>query len=258
MDVVILAGGVIDSEDPLFPFLPADLPKNKAFITLNGKPILQWVLEALESSSRIDNIILVGQSEQSGFTSSKPMYHLPDTGSMIENIISGVTYSSQLDSSSTHTLIASGDIPLVEPQMVDWVIETAEKDLVDMSYYVITQEVMEGRFPGSNRTFAPLKGVRVCGGDLTVISHAVVTQNTALWKQLRSARKSVFKQAAIFGPRLLIGLLLRQLELEKLAKYLSRRLGLEARAVVCPFAEVAMDIDKPHQLELIRQELGGA
>ena len=257
MDVVILAGGIIDREDPLYPFLPADLPKNKAFITLNEKPILQWVLDALENSSRIDNMILVGQSESNGFTSSKPLYHLPDTGSMIENIISGVTYSSKLNSSSTHTLIASGDIPLVEPQMVDWVIETAEKDLVDISYHVITEDVMEGRFPGSNRTFAPLKGVRVCGGDLTVISHAVVTQNTALWKQLRNARKSVFKQAAIFGPRLLIGLLLRQLELEKVARYLSKRLGLEARAVVCPYAEVAMDIDKPHQLELIRQELGG-
>jgi len=258
MDVIVLAGGVLNSEDPLFPFVPDGVPKNKAFITVNGKPILQWVLQALEDSSKIDNIILVGQSESSGFTSSKPMYHLPDTGSMVENIISGVTYSSQLNSSSTHTLIASGDIPLVEPQMVEWVIEHVENDQVDISYYVITDQVMEGRFPGSNRTYAPLKGMRVCGGDLTVISHEVVTQNTALWKQLRNARKSVFRQAAIFGPRLLIGLLLRQLELEQLAKYLSKRLGLEARAVVCPFAEVAMDIDKPHQLELVRQELGGA
>ena len=184
MDVVILAGGILDSEDPLFPFIPEGVPKNKAFITLNGKPILKWVLEALDSSSKIDNIILVGQSENHGFTSSKPMYLLPDTGSMVENIISGVTYSSQLNVSSTHTLIASGDIPLLEPQMLDWVIEHAEKDPVDISYQVITEDVMEGRFPGSNRTFAPLKGERVCGGDLTVISHAVVTQNTALWKQL--------------------------------------------------------------------------
>lgn len=258
MDVVILAGGGLDQEDPLFPFIPEGVPKSKAFITLQGKPILQWVLEALESSRNIENMILVGQSEKNGFTSAKPMVHLPDTGSMIDNIISGVTYSSQLNPASTHTLIASGDIPMVEPHMVDWVIQNAEKKPVDIAYQVITDEVMEGRFPGSNRTFAPLKDVRVCGGDLSVISHAVVTQNTALWKQLTDARKSVFKQAAIFGPRLLIGILLRQLELEQVASYLGKRLGLQAKAVVCPYAEVAMDIDKPHQLELVRQELGGA
>jgi len=116
--------------------------------------------------------------------------------------------------------------------------------------------VMEGRFPGSNRTFAPLKGARVCGGALHVVSHKVVKENTDLWKRLTEARKSVFKQAAIFGPRLLIGLLLRQFDLEQLADYLGKRLGLRAKAVVCPYAEVAMDVDKPHQLELVRQDLG--
>jgi len=257
MDVVILAGGVLQSEDPLFPFVPEGVPKNKVFITVNGKPVLQWVLDALSASTKIDNIILVGQSEDHHFSSTKPLYYLPDTGSMVDNIITGVTFSSQLNSTTTHTLIASGDIPLVEPHMVDWVIGNAESDLVDFTYHVIQEEVMEGRFPGSNRTFAPLKGVRVCGGDLTVISHAVVMQNTAIWKRLTDARKSVVKQAAIFGPRLLFGLLFRQLELEQLASYLGKRLGLQAKAVISPYAEVAMDIDKPHQLALVREELGG-
>jgi GTP:adenosylcobinamide-phosphate guanylyltransferase len=257
MDAVVLAGGDLDVDDPLFTLIPEGSPKNKVFLTIKEKPMLQWVLQALERNQKIENIILVGQSEQHGFTSIKPIHFLEDTGNLIENIISGVTYANQLNPAATHTLITTGDIPTLKAEMVTWVIENAEKLMVDIVYHVVSDEVMENRFPGANRTYAPLKGMRVCGGDLTVISHDVVKENTALWKQLTDARKSVFKQAAIFGPRLLIGLLLRQFDLDQVAVYLSKRLNLQAKAVVCPYAELAMDIDKPHQLELVRREMGG-
>lgn len=255
MDAVVLAGGLLKDEDPLLPLIPEGKPRYKAFLSLQGKPILQWVLDVLSSSPGIDNIILMGQPAQNGFTSTKPIYFLEDTGNLIENIIAGVTYSSQINPAATHCLIASGDIPLVRPEMVDWVVTKAEDLKVDIAYQVITEEVMEARFPGSNRTFATLRDMRVCGGDLTVISHSVIRENTALWKKLVEARKSVFKQAAIFGPRLLIGFLFKLYSLNQMADYLGRRLGLQARAVVCPYAEVAMDVDKPHQLELVKQDL---
>jgi len=256
MDAVVLAGGLLNEEDPLFSHIPESLPKYKAFLKVGEKSALQWVLDVLDSSKAVENIILVGQPVENGFSSTKPIYFLEDSGSLIENIISGVNFSSKVNPGTAYSLIATGDVPLIKPEMVDWVVANAEKLKVDIAYHVITEEVMEGRFPGSNRTFAPLKGARVCGGDLHVVSHKVVKENTDLWKRLTEARKSVFKQAAIFGPRLLFGLLLRQFDLEQLADYLGKRLGLRAKAVVCPYAEVAMDVDKPHQLELVRQDLG--
>jgi hypothetical protein len=35
----------------------------------------------------------------------------------------------------------------------------------------------------------------------------------------------------------------------------SKRLGLRGRAVVCPYAEIGMDVDKPFQLEIMRADL---
>ncbi|MGD2026736.1 MAG: nucleotidyltransferase family protein [Anaerolineales bacterium] len=257
MNVVILAGGVLDSEDSLNPLLPPESPKNKSFLPLHGKPMLQWVLDTMQLSKYVGNIVLVGVGEEAGFTSAKPVYFLPDHGTIIENIIAGVQFSSQISPDASHSMIASGDIPTIEPEMVDWVIKNASDSNVDIFYHVVTQEIMEQRFPGSNRTFAPLKDLRVCGGDLNVVSHRAVTKNIDLWEELTAARKSVFKQAAIFGPRLLLGLLFRSLDLDQLAAYLSKRLGIEAKAVICPYAEIAMDVDKPHQLEIIRKEVGG-
>jgi hypothetical protein len=51
-------------------------------------------------------------------------------------------------------------------------------------------------------------------------------------------------------------LLLRRVTLEGAVKRASRRLKVKGRAIVCPYAEVGMDVDKPHQLEIMRQDLG--
>jgi hypothetical protein len=36
---------------------------------------------------------------------------------------------------------------------------------------------------------------------------------------------------------------------------ISKRLNLSGKAIVCPFAEIGMDVDKPHQLEIMRHYL---
>jgi hypothetical protein len=49
--------------------------------------------------------------------------------------------------------------------------------------------------------------------------------------------------------------MLHALTLEKAANLASKRLGLRGRAVLCPYAEIAMDVDKPHQLEIMDAHL---
>lgn len=257
MNVVILAGGELSPEDPLYPLIPENRPKKKVFLPLEGKPMLQWVLDALADSQHIDRMILVGVDEASGFQASKPLAFLPDSGSLVENIIAGVRYSREADPQSTHTMVASGDIPTVGAEMVDWVVENNDTAGVDLLYNVVTDETMESRFPGANRTFAPLKGIRICGGDLNIVSNSIIDDHLELWQELTASRKNVFKQAAIFGPRLLFALLFRWYDLDQVADYLSGRLGLKARAVVSPYAELGMDVDKPHQYELIAANMSG-
>lgn len=258
MNVVILAGGELTPEDPLFSLIPEDFPKNKSYLPLEGKPMLQWVLDALSGSRNIDQIILVGVDAENGFTASKSLSFLPDHGGIVENIIAGVRHSAQLDPRATHTVVSSADIPTLRSDMVDWVIENGMQVDADILYHVITDVTMEARFPGSNRTFAPLKGGRVCGGDLNIVSHRVVDEHTDLWERLTASRKNVLQQAAIFGPRLLFALLFRWYDLDQVADYLSKRLGLSAKAVISPYAELGMDVDKPHQYEQISREILGS
>ncbi|MDP2976442.1 MAG: hypothetical protein Q8N45_09575, partial [Anaerolineales bacterium] len=38
----------------------------------------------------------------------------------------------------------------------------------------------------------------------------------------------------------------------------AKRLKITGRGILCPYAEVGMDIDKPHQLEMLRADLAKA
>jgi hypothetical protein len=88
-----------------------------------------------------------------------------------------------------------------------------------------------------------------------VIRVVTVTENEAIWNKIISARKNVFKQAALIGYDTLVLLLFRLISLDSAVKTVSRRLDISGRAIICPYAEVGMDVDKPHQLEIIRQDL---
>ena len=74
-------------------------------------------------------------------------------------------------------------------------------------------------------------------------------------QKLIAASKNPLKQASFFGLDTVLLLLLRQLTLEDAAQRVSKNIGLKARAIVCPYAEVGMDVDKPHQLDLMRADL---
>jgi hypothetical protein len=61
--------------------------------------------------------------------------------------------------------------------------------------------------------------------------------------------------ASLIGWNVLLLFLLRQLTVERGEVLISRNLGIRTRVHLCPYAELGMDIDKPHQLEILRADL---
>jgi hypothetical protein len=134
-------------------------------------------------------------------------------------------------------------------------VDRVQESDVDIHYNVIQREVMEARYPGSRRTYIHLKDMQVCGADLNAVRAEAVLDEKAIYNQLVEARKNALKQASILGLDTLFFLLLRQLSLADAEKQVLARLGITGKALVCPYAEMGMDVDKPHQLELIRADL---
>ncbi len=253
MDAIVLAGGIPTPQDPLYPYTQG---RPKALLDIAGKPMTQWVVEALEGSAHIRRILIVGLKPTGALHGHKIAGYLPDQGGIIPNILAGLREVLRRDPQAEYTVVASGDIPAITAVMVDWVIEhAADGTPFDIAYSAIRREVMEARFPEARRTFTRLKDLEVCGGDLQVVRTALVNTHTAIWERLIAARKNPFKQAAIIGWDVLLKLALRRLALEEALTVISRRLGVRGKLLLPPYAELGMDADKPHQVDLLRREL---
>jgi len=253
MDAILTAGGIPLPEEPLY---PATHGQSKAMLDVAGKPMIQWVLDALTDASTIDNVIIVGLTEKVGLKCGKKMYFVSNQGKMVENLQAGGRKVKEVNPKAKHVLIVSSDIPGITGEMVDWVVNTDMQTDLDVYYHLIQREVMEKRYPGCKRTWTHLKGMEVCGGDMNVGRLSLLLRKDIdIWHKITDARKSPMKQAALVGFDTAFLLLTGRLTLEKAETNIMKRLNLTGKAILCPYAEVGMDVDKLFQLEIMREDL---
>jgi GTP:adenosylcobinamide-phosphate guanylyltransferase len=252
MDAIVIAGGIPQPQDPLYTYSNGD---SKAMIDVAGKPMVQWVLDALGGAKHVDNVIIVGLSPKTELTCHKPVHYVSNQGRMLANIVAGVNKSLELNKKTQYVLVVSSDIPAATSEHVDWLVETCMQTKEDLYYGVCPRDVMETRFANSKRTYTHLKDMDVCGADMNITHVRMATEHLDMWESLIGSRKSPLKQAGIIGFGTLFALFLRRLTLEDAVQRVCERIGIQARAIVWPYAEPCMDVDKPHQLELMRGDL---
>jgi GTP:adenosylcobinamide-phosphate guanylyltransferase len=252
MDAIVTAGGIPQPGDPLYVYSNGD---SKALIDVAGKPMVQWVLDALSDSKEVDNVILIGLTPKSGLTCKKPLYFISNQGRMLANIVTGVNKAIELNKKTEYVLLVSSDIPALKGEMVDWLVDTTMQTRDDIYYGVCPRDVMETRFPTSHRTYTKLKDIQVCGADINIIHISMTTDHLDTWEKLIGNRKSPLASAAVIGWDTLFLLFTRQVTLQELVVKASRRIGVKGRVIIWDQAEACMDVDKPHQLEIVREDL---
>ncbi len=155
MHAVVLAGGTLSPEDPLFASAPGG---HRSLIPIHGKPMAQWVMDALTASDVVEGITVMGLTADSGLHTSKPLDFLSDSGGMFENIRAGVLRAVDLFPEQNKVIVASADVPAVRPEMIDWLVAQVNQSPEGLIYYnVIEQSAMEDKVPGSCKVIRPLQ-----------------------------------------------------------------------------------------------------
>lgn len=252
MNAIVTAGGIPQPGDKLYKYSQG---KSKALIDVAGKPMIQWVLDALGDANEVDQVIVIGLEAKDNLQCKKPVHYIPNQGRMLANIVAGVNKSMEINKDVEYVMIVSSDIPTVKSHMIDWLVQTSMQTKDDLYYGVCPREVMEARFPNSNRTYTKLKDMQICGADVNIIHVSMATDHLDTWEQLIGNRKSPLKQASVIGLDTFFQLFTRQFTLQGLVERASERIGIQGRAIIWSHAEPCMDVDKPHQLELMRAEL---
>jgi molybdopterin-guanine dinucleotide biosynthesis protein A len=252
MHAIVTAGGEIQPNQPLYEAARGGL---KSMIDIAGKPMVQWVLDAMSQSGNIDRVVVVGLPTETDLDCAHPLTLLPDSGDMISNIRAGARELLRQDPTATYAILSTGDIPALRGEIVDWLTCQVKSFDQDIYYTIIERSSMLEMYPEAKFNYLFLKDLQVCGGELHCFRLQAALEEGPLWQRLIDARKSPIRQASILGYDAMLFLMLRQLSLKDAEAMVSKKLNVKGHAVLSPYPELGLDVDKPAQLELMREYL---
>ncbi|MCL2503345.1 MAG: nucleotidyltransferase family protein [Coriobacteriia bacterium] len=234
VDAVILAGGDGAVIDPAV--------QVKGLVAIAGRPMVEWVIDAMRAATTVSGIaVVVPTATGLGKWVDEVDEVVISDGRFADNVVAGI----DAFGGRRAVVIATADLPALTPEAVDAFVTSFENADAELAYPLIFQKVMEEGFPGSQRTYIKIKAGRVTGGNLTVVTPAMVKKNVEFAQRLFDLRKNPLGLAQAVGVPFVFKLISGRLELEEAEARLSELLGGKCAAINIEHACIGADVDKP-------------
>lgn len=248
IDALVLAGSPNDG--PLRLCSPASY---EALITIKGKLMVEYVVEALGQCDQVDRIVIAGPRDELArhFQANDRVLLVQHGQDLTENVLLGLKHLP----AARQVLLVTSDIPLITKKSIDNFIDLCKGADADLFYPIVSREVVEQRFSASKRTYVQLKDGVYTGGNIFLINPNVVEECMPRGQKLVEARKNPLRMCRLVGLIFLIKYLMKNITLEEAQIKVSRLLGIRGRVVISRYPEVGVDVDKPSDLELVSQQL---
>ncbi len=149
-------------------------------------------------------------------------------------------------------LIATADHPLLTPEMVRHFLDHVPVG-IDAAVGLATRETISASY-ASRRTYWEFRDRAVSGCNLFYLGPNAASV-VAFWQRLENDRKKPWKMVRHLGLASLLLFVARRLKLQGALDRLGRQAGARAAAIDMPFAEAAIDVDRPADLVLAEQIL---
>lgn len=245
VDAVVLAGAPNDG-----PLQEVRSEKWEAQIPINGKPMVDYVIEALTSSSRVANIVVVAPEDLKDSLPSQAQW-VEAGGSLTENIFRAID---ALDKQN-NILFVTSDVPFLHSEAIDDFVDRCGELDGDIFYPLISREANEQLYPETVRTYFTLKEGEFTGGNIVLTTPQAVIDSRWVMDQVISRRKKPWKIIRMLGVFFILKFVTRQLTLRQLEKRASELLGHSGVLIISPYPELSTDVDKPSDLELAEKTI---
>jgi GTP:adenosylcobinamide-phosphate guanylyltransferase len=228
--------------------------RHRALLDVAGTPMLVRVVRCLRETGRIERL-LVSIDEPEAIASVPELAALAREGALGVHRSLASPSRSVLDlldrlPPARPVLITTADHALLTPEMVTHFLDAADASGADVVAGVVRREVIEARFPETRRTWLRFRDADVSGANLFAFRTPDAKRAAEFWQRAESFRKRPWRLVAAFGPVALTAFVLRRLDLAAAAERASRAFGARAQVVALPFAEAAIDVDRPADHEL--------
>jgi CTP:molybdopterin cytidylyltransferase MocA len=229
---------------------------HKCLLPVAGVPMLRRVVNALVACGQIGDIHISLETESL----------LDEALGEVAGSVSFIQSQASAAQSAGHAikavvkqrpvLITTADHALLDVAMLQHFIEMTDDLGCDLSVGLASAETILAAYPDAKRTFLKFGPQRVSGCNLYGICNDRALTAIELWQKVEAQRKNPLVVVRAFGLHALLRYVTGTINLEGAFRLASRRLGIDARPVLMPFANAAVDVDKPEDKELVEKILG--
>ncbi len=242
-DAIVLAGG--KCPHPLSRYAPYE-----ACLTIGDKPMVHHVVRALLDTPSIDRVSVLGPAD------ILAQLELPEEVTIAEGadtIETTLVRAIRLARDDRPFLLASTDIPLLRASAVEYFWQSAQRECADLAYPIVRRQQIEDSYQYARRTYVHLADGTFTGGNLLYVNTTASESLLSIAKRIFAVRKKPWRIAKLFGIRFCLNFLLRRLSTADIEQHLTELWGRRCRALIMPYPELAMDVDKLSDYHLINE-----
>lgn len=246
IEAVLLAGGATKGK-----LAECTDARWEALIDINGKPMAAYVVKGLLESGVISRVVISGPEELSAA--------LSDFGDKVQIVKPGENLLDSLlnalaEVRGERAIIGTADIPLIDGEAITEMVEVCGREDAEVYYALVFKEDYDRQFPGGERTYIKLKDGVLTGANLFLASKDAILQRKEIITKMYAKRKNPLAMAVALGlgPLMLLRLMSGGVAVKEIEAMAKKSFKLEGRGVRIRHASVAMDVDKPKDLELAR------
>ena len=232
---------------------------HKCLLPVGGTPMLSRVLNALAASNLVGPIaisidsplLLDGLDTVTRLSGEGSLRLLPSGERPSLSLLNAVEALGE----PFPVLVTTADHALLKPSLVECFIREALDSKADIVAGLASEAVIRRAYPDTKRTYLGFRDGRYSGCNLFAILNRRGVGAVKFWRRIEQDRKQPWKIARALGLRTLARYLIGGLTLSDALQQISRVSDCKATAVVLPFAEAAVDVDKPEDLLLVEEIL---
>lgn len=227
---------------------------HKALIPIAGQSMLVRVVEALLLCDHVGDILIAIERHE-------PVLGLPALGPYIDagrvRLIPAAASPSETVLAAIHAaqndwplLVTTADHPLLRSEMIDYLFAHAPSH-ADAVAAVVEEAVIRAAYPETVRTYMRFRDSAVSGANLFLLLGPDAGKAVAFWRYVEANRKRPWRLMMTLGIATIFRFVTGRLDLARALEQLGRHCGARLGVVRLPFAEGAIDVDKPGDLALV-------
>jgi|SRR5690554_1336012 GTP:adenosylcobinamide-phosphate guanylyltransferase len=246
MDAVILGGA--ENSGSLKKSAGA---RYEAQIEITGRPMIDFVVAALDKLECIDRVVVVAAEEVAAGLKGKKIWKVVSPGpDMVESLHRAL--QSFRGEGGGYVLVLSSDIPLITVEALRDFLQQCQEREADIYYSLVPRQAIEERFAGVQRTYVRLKDGTFTGGNVVLINPEAILSYSDYLRQAIQLRKHPLKLCRLLGIKFFLKFLAGRLTVSEIEVRVEELIKLKGAGVVSLYPEIGIDVDKPSDLQFAR------